>query len=320
MMQQLIVTEKEYIHKTFDTMYQECVRPIFLHLFTQMCIEITQSDTVLLDEVIKQKNNILTGKKFRVSRKVKNYLTNYLLDYLDQVSKQYKDIGYTINVLEGSCYISHVDKLHCTMIISLKQQLSTGLTELLSIGEEYTHFITFTNPCIEFYVNMLSLYSRPLVYIFKNVVYEYDSIFMHELQHAKDDVLYKLRDKTRTNEYYSKILRKRSDYYFKRYVTHPVELVANIQQIAYYIHTISPKKSIDAIRFYRFFQQYKHYKYACTFKRTEINKYLLLFKHNKEHRKQWFVYVFKLLNFKYIHLYGTVALHNVKECLNLIPD
>jgi len=317
-MQQLIVTEKEYVCKTFDVIYQECVRPILLQLFTQLCVEVAHNDTVLLDEIIKQKNNILNGKKFRVSRKVKDYLTNYLLDYLDQASKQYKELGYTINVVEDNCYISHADKLHCTMIISLKRQRSTGLTELFAVGEEYTHFITFTNPCIEFYLNMLSLYNRTLVYIFKNVVYEYDSIFMHEIQHTKDDVLYKLKDKTRADEYYSKILRKQTDYYFKRYVMHPVEVVANIQQIAYYLHTISPNRSIDATRFYKFFQQYKLYKYACTFRRIELNKFYLIFKKNKTNNKRWFRYIFKLLNYKYLHLYGRVALCNVQKCLDKI--
>jgi len=195
----------------------------------------------------------------------------------------------------------------------MKQQTATGLTEL---WYDNTHYLILTNPGIEFYLNSLGLMHRSLLYIFKDTIYECDSIYMHERQHIAEDVLCVCTGRTRDNNNYKKILKGTSNFYFNKYVHHPVEIAANIQQLVYYLHTIRPTTTIDASRFLLFFLKYKEYKFACSFRKTELNKFKLLFAKRKAHDKRWYRLIFKLINIKYFQLYKRLILTDVKKCLD----
>lgn len=178
--------------------------------------------------------------------------------------------------------------------------------------------MTFTNPLVEFYFNLLSLIFKPLVYTFSDIIYEFDSIYLHEKQHVCEDIQSLFNHKSRSDEAYYKHLKSDSTYHFNKYIQHPVEILANIQQLAYYLHLIRPQGTIDTTRFINFFIRYREYKYACSFKRTELNKFHVLFAPKKKHNVYWYKLLFRLINFKFYQLYKRPILINIGLCLNYL--
>lgn len=300
----------------FDSLYWGCVRPLYVEMLSSFCREVfLRKKQTFFEELLKQYKRILKNKKFIFSRAVKKYFEQYTFKFFKKRISKFRKLGYIITFKNNRFYFTYKNNTDCFVVLSTKTLNTVGLTELYENKNKIFHFVTLTSPLSEFYLDLLSLINRPLVYVFRDVVHEFDSVYLHEKQHVHDDILSLVSNKTRANDAYYKHLQESSTYHFNRYVEHPAELLANIQQIVYYLHYIRPNGTIDATRLLKFFIRYKEYKYACSFKRVEVNKFSVLFARGKRHDKQWYRLLLRLINFKYYQHYRHTILCNVDQCI-----
>lgn len=312
--------EKKKTRKHFDLLYWGCVRPICIAFYAQLLKELlSYRQSSFFDEFITQYRRIIKNKNFRITRSVHVLLNKKILLHFKKHKKQYALNGYKITFTDKSIYIRHDNSPLSIFCISLKKQIATGLTELFTTNNRFVQQITFTNPSIEFITSLYCMMHKPCIYTIKDIIYEFDSIYMHELQHICDDVSFMHHGLSRADDRYVSLLKSNSSRAFNNYLHHPVEIAANIQQLAYYLHYLKPRGTIDALRFYKFFQKYKPSKYDTSFRHSELSKFHVLFNNKtKKHTPKWYNFLFRLLNFKYYQLYKRPILTNIKMCVDKI--
>jgi len=309
------------VSHAFDSLYLGCVRPLCLEFFSVIIAELVKKKTSpLILDIVKQYKSILKRSTYRVTRNLRQFLFLKFKRFIYSRKKYYKSYGFTIQFSKTSAFIYKDPTDTCIFTINFTEQKAQGLTQLYCDSKTgvFVHEITFSNPCVEFYMSMLCMLNKTPLYCLKDVMFELDSIYIHEKQHVYDDVIYKTIDTSRSDAYYNKILKKDSDFYYSKYLHHPVELAANMQQLAFLLHMLRPSGTIDATRFLNFFKKYKISKYSRSFLQSEVCKYKVLFSRNKNHTKYWFKFMFKLLNMKYYQLYGRNILVNVNQCISSI--
>ena len=303
----------------FDRLYWGCVRPLYIEMLSSFCKEVFMSkkEHIILCEFKKQFKKIQKNKPFSLSRLTKKYLEEYTIKFIKRNIRKYSKLGYYIAFKDNRFFFNYNGQSDCFLILSTKSLNTIGLTELYEGNDSCNaHLITLTSPLSELYFNLLSLINKPLLYVFKDVIYEFDSIYLHERQHAHDDIQTLVSNKTRANDAYYRHLKSSSTYHFNRYVEHPAEILANVQQIVYYLHQIKPCGNIDATRIIKFFMRYKEYKHACSFRRVELNKFYVLFAPGKRHDKKWYRLMLRLINFKFYVLYRRNIIRNINKCLD----
>lgn len=301
--------------------YWGCVRPVLVDYFTLLYKEISSNRNTQFNlEIIKHYKNLKRTGRLRFSKKLKEIVSNKLISYVRKHVKVYKQFNFDIKICskQKKIFITPLKDPQFTICLSGKEEPATGLTELFI--DDYntnnnTQVITFTNPGIEILLNTFSQYKKTLLNSFRDTLYTFDSIFLHELQHAVEDSSFLINNKTRTDDYYYKTLRNNSDYFYKKYVQHPAELLANIVQIVYYLNYIRPCGVIDAYRFYNFFRKLRSTRYMCSFKKAELKKFQLLLNRDKSDSTRWYRFIFKLINFKFYAMYRRSILVNISECL-----
>jgi len=313
--------EKKKTRKHFDALYWGCVRPVCVMFYAQLLKELLSNrQSSFFDEFIVQYKRIIKNKNFRITRNIHALLNSKILAVFKKHKKTYTKNGYKITLGSKAIHIVHKDSPSSLFCISLKKQIATGLTELFTTNQNtFIQQITFTNPSIEFVTSLYCMLHKPCVYTLRDIIYEFDSIYMHELQHICDDVSFMHHGFSRADDRYISLLKSNSTRAFNNYLHHPVEIAANIQQLAYYLHYLKPCGTIDAYRFYSFFQKFKPSKFDSSFRHAELSKFRILFNNkSKKHTSRWYHFLFRLLNFKYYQLYKKIILTDIKKCIDKI--
>lgn len=305
--------DKKRIFYTYEKLYWGCIRPLYVEfccLFLHDILKSRVNDITL--ELQKQYKRLQKGKDFSITSNARQIIYKKLYTFLLKKKKFLISKGYTVKVYKDKAYfgLKYSDTLFS---INLKKTSNTGLAQLYTDDDaNYIHEIELASPGIELYIGMICMQNRSSLYIIKDTIYEFDSVYMHERQHVAEDIYFKYAGKSRSNDYYIKVLEKTSTFYFNKYIHHPVELPANMQQLAYYLNMLKPRGCIDARRFFNTLQKLKTVKRPNSFKHSELNKYKVLFDIKaKKHTPHWYRFMFKLLNKKFYQLYGRSIISNI---------
>lgn len=318
----MISLKRERINtlKSFDKIYKGYVKPLCMECFGQLIRSLLYEEKNTFTRCLwRQYKKLKYTRNLHITNTVVNYLTSFFRSYIRIKAKELKEKGIKITIQNNVVYFRHENIYNCLISLDLKSDKASGWTKLYKTKGVYVHEISITGLPIEFYASLLFLPSRSLKYIFKDTLFQMDSVYHHEQQHVLDDVNTKILGNFRADDYYYKILERSTSYYYNRYLHHPAEQAANMRQLAFLIHYVRPNNTlICAVRFYNFFQRYKAPRYATSFKESEICKYSTLFRATKKHTKHWYIFMFKLLNMKYYQLYGVSILKNINKLKNIL--